>query len=55
MNDKPMQAGKYYQIGKLRFEHQPNGLWGVGNGSHGVSNHKSPFAAYRALRRWTKG
>lgn len=50
-SDQPAAAGKYYQIGKLRFEHQPNGRWGVSDGMCGVANCRTPIGALISHRR----
>jgi len=54
MSDQPQQAGKYYQIGRVRLERQPDGLWGASDGSRGVGGYPTPQGAYLALRRWQR-
>jgi hypothetical protein len=54
MSEGIAQPGKCYHLGKLRFEHQHNGRWGVSDGMLGVSNRRTPLGAYLALRRWRK-
>jgi len=49
---QPAQAGKYYRLRGLRFEHQPNGKWGVSDGMRGVCNLHTPIGAYLAWRRF---
>lgn len=44
------QPGKYYHLGKLRFEHQPNGRWGVSDRMRGVGNCRTPVGAL--VRYW---
>lgn len=51
MSDGPAQAGNYYKLGKLRFEHQLDGRWGVSNGMLGVGNRRTPLGAWLALHR----
>lgn len=45
-----MQPGKYYRLGKLRFEHQLNGRWGVSDNTRGVGNCRTPVGAL--IRYW---
>lgn len=50
MGDTPIQPGKYYHLGKFRFEHQLNGRWGVDDSMRGVGNCRTPVGAL--LRYW---
>lgn len=50
MSDIPVQPGKYYRLGKFRFEHQLNGLWGVSDRMRGVGNCRTPVGAL--IRYW---
>lgn len=54
VGDTPMQPGRYYKIGNLRFEHQTNGRWGVSNGMIGVCNYRTPLGAWFGLRRFAR-
>lgn len=54
MSDQPQAAGKHYRVGKLRFEHQPNGKWGVSDNCLGVGGHLTPVGALIGLWRWRR-
>jgi hypothetical protein len=50
MSDTPIQPGKYYHLGKLTFEHQPDGRWGVCDSMRGAGNCRTPAGAL--VRYW---
>jgi hypothetical protein len=54
VGDYPMQPGRCYKLGKLRFEHQLDGRWTVSNGTRGVCNYRTPLGAWLGLRRFIR-
>jgi len=42
-----------WQAGRYRVEYD-RGRWGISDSMHGVCNYRTPWGAWRALRRWEK-